>query len=438
MSQAPSPKASLLQTLLIATTIFLGIQFICPKPPDDPRSSAEIFTSLQSQNGKVDDVAALTDFQRLQGKLNAEVDVKKLTKEQADKTRFEASVLLADTQFRAATRKNDFQKMTMAQQALSNLRGEFEKKPYYNEPVKVTPDKEYPRETVTISSLKAEVMSKAQLLGENTAVWGFFPGYQMIDWLVNLTGALPAFSYAFACFLLAVVVRAIIWPLAQKQYMWGRQMAQLAPLVTEIREQYKDKPHLAQEMNMKMMELYKEYGMNPLSGCGPALLQMPLFLLVYSSMLHYRYEFEKGTFLWITDGVAKGTGGFTAANLGERDVPLIVLYGISMIATTLLQPVRAPANAKQQRLMGVSISVIFTILMFTGAFPVPAAFVLYWIFTNILATFQSLRAYRLPLKPLVKVNAPNGGVYPSNGISTNGATPKKTGVPQRHKPKKKK
>ena len=92
--------------------------------------------------------------------------------------------------------------------------------------------------------------------------------------------------------------------------------------------------------------------------------------------------------------------------------------------------------------MGVGVAVIFTIFMFTGAFPVPAAFVLYWIFTNVLATLQSMRAYRLPLPPLVKVNAANGGVFPvaqPTVTNRNGkTTPSKTGVPQRFKPKKKK
>ena len=85
-------------------------------------------------------------------------------------------------------------------------------------------------------------------------------------------------------------------------------------------------------------------------------------------------------------------------------------------------------------------SVMFTVMMFTGVFPVPAAFVLYWIGTNVLATIQSLRAYRLPLPPLVKVNAPGGGVFPTGGAANgllNGSSGK-TGAPQMHKPKKKK
>jgi YidC/Oxa1 family membrane protein insertase len=103
-----------------------------------------------------------------------------------------------------------------------------------------------------------------------------------------------------------------------------------------------------------------------------------------------------------------------------------------MITTTLLTPVQDPSNAKQQRMMGLSMSVMFAIMMFF--WPIPSAFVLYWIFTNILATSQSLRAYKLPLPPLVKVNAPGGGVYPTNGKPT-AERYKSTGTPKVHKPK---
>jgi membrane protein insertase Oxa1/YidC/SpoIIIJ len=98
--------------------------------------------------------------------------------------------------------------------------------------------------------------------------------------------------------------------------------------------------------------------------------------------------------------------------------------------------------------MGIGIAVFFTLLMFTGVFPVPAGFVLYWVFTNIFTTIQSLRAYRLPLPALTKKNTKPGGVYPTKPEDNakakgNGVTEiktdafKGTGAPKLHKPKKK-
>ena len=124
------------------------------------------------------------------------------------------------------------------------------------------------------------------------------------------------------------VVRGVVYPLTERQLMFSRKMMQLAPLSNEIRKEYKDDQ---QQQQVKIMELYREYGINPLAGCFPALLQMPLFLSIYQCMLHYQFEFVHGTFLWINPTIAKMTHGWTAPNLGETDYPLIVLYGITML-----------------------------------------------------------------------------------------------------------
>jgi YidC/Oxa1 family membrane protein insertase len=116
-------------------------------------------------------------------------------------------------------------------------------------------------------------------------------------------------------------------------------------------------------------------------------------------------------------------------------------------------PATDPTQAKQQKLMGVGMGLLFTFMMFTGTFPAPAAFVLYWVFTNLLATSQSLWVYRMPMPPLQKVNTKAGGVFPmppfspkadpqpngngkTNGMISTGT--KSTGTPAKHKPKKRK
>ena len=278
---------------------------------------------------------------------------------------------------------------------------------------------------------------------------------------MNLTGAHPDYSYAVAALILALVVRAAIFPLAQKQFLFSRQMSQLAPLVAEIKDKYADDQT---QQNLKVMELYKEYGVNPAAGCGPALVQMPLFLTVYQCMLLYQFDFIKGTFLWVNPNTSALTHAITAPNLGQLDAVLIVIYGISMTISTLLTPVTDPTQKKQQRLIGVGMSIFITVTMFFGLFPVPGAFVLYWIFLNILATAQALVAYRKELPPLVKVNAAGGGVYPTTPggkwakkmeemmraaeqqragggttpVAPTAAPSTKTGAPAKHKPKKRK
>jgi YidC/Oxa1 family membrane protein insertase len=169
-------------------------------------------------------------------------------------------------------------------------------------------------------------------------------------------------------------------------------------------------------------------------------------------MIQYRFEFQKGTFLWISPAGHSALPNLIAPNLGEKDLILLTLYGISMIATSFLMPVADPSNARQQRIIGVSMSALFAVMMFF--YPsLPSAFVLYWTATNILATIQSILVYRSPMQQLVKVNTKAGGVYPTDprvlgngngkpkgpfGPTAISAGPPKTGTPAKHKPKKRK
>lgn len=309
---------------------------------------------------------------------------------------------------------------------------------------------------VSGKDLYDRLVSDIAARNQTELTYGVFPGYKIVDALVKLTGSQPGFSYAFAAFLLALCVRIIVFPLVQKQLMWGRKMQQLGPLLREIKEEYTKNGKVTnqQEMQQRTMALYSEYGINPLAGCLPAAIQFPLFISVYQFMLHYQFAFQRGTFLWINPGASAATHGFLAPTLGHRDYILIIIYGITMIISTLLMPVSDPTQVKQQKLMGVGMGLLFTVMMFTGAFPTPAAFVLYWVFTNLLATAQSLRAYRLPMPPLEKVNTKTGGIFPmpppsggSGGLGVNGRgngkpgpliTGTGTGTPAKHKPKKRK
>jgi YidC/Oxa1 family membrane protein insertase len=489
MSQPASPRGSFIQTMLFAAVIVLAFNiFTNSRSQNDDRTAEQIMQAVRSQaadvkaeaqkrsipisqvlteraprdlkashgklsveqtleqmrlqNELVMDLSLAANLGNLDAKINARkelaaTDPNRFDEAAAITAKLEGHLLTADAQQIAAIQRQDINKIIPAFDALVGLSREHSDEAVWKQPFRIPAHPLMPRDSISAEGLKAEVSATSSRLGMDTPVWGFFPGYQFIDAFVRLTGSVPSVSYALACLLLALIVRGIVFPLAQRQMMWGRQMAQLSPLVNEIKDQYKDKPQKAQEMNVKVMELYKEYGINPMAGCGPAFLQLPLFLLVYQSMLHYRFEFQKGTFLWINPSLGEQSNGLIAANLGQKDYILIVLYGISMITTTLLTPVSDPSNARQQRIMGLSIAVLFSIMMFF--WPVPSAFVLYWVFTNVLATAQSLRAYRLPLPPLVKKNAPNGGVIPidpSNG-KLNGKK-ESTGAPKRYKPKKKK
>lgn len=481
----------LIQQVMLAIVVFLGMQLVCNKPgaTGPHRTAAEILGDLQNPKagepptpkpGESWDfnkatmawanatlrTQTMTQLnQAYQNEIDQEEKDKKLTAEQAQRMRMQGVILLANTEFRKGLDVNDTGMIRTAFTGLAGWQRKHQAEPIWKDytypvaPTLLNPAR-FPETSLNPEAFNLQIREELSARNKKDLVYGVFPGYRIIDSLVAVTGKNPGFSYAFAAFLLALVVRAIIFPLAQKQLMWGRKMQQLQPLMKEIKEQFSDKKTKTitdqAAYQAKTMELYKEYGINPVAGCLPALIQFPLFITVYQFMLHYQFEFQKGYFLWINPTTSANSHGFFAPNLGTIDYTLLVLYGISMLTSTLLMPVSDPTQVKQQRIMGVGMAIAVTVFMFTGVAPVPAAFVLYWTFTNILATIQSLRAYRLPMPPLEKVNTSTGGVIPrkpfggfgnmngsapTNGNGKSNGTftmPKSTGTPAKHKPKKRK
>jgi YidC/Oxa1 family membrane protein insertase len=474
-----TPRQNFLQTMLLMIAIFLAMQLFFRPQPAPTVPAEELMRQMRVSNERLLDQTIVGQHGQYVRVIDQQEKDKKLTSADTIAKRVEAAVILADTQLKAGIDRNDTNRIRNAYHTLVPLDKQLSASAAWANPVTVANEKEDPRfgwDRWSAAELYQKTIATLSERHKHDLIWGFIPGgYAFIDFLVNLTGAQPAVSYAIAAFILALVVRAAVFPLAQKQYMFSRQMSQLTPLTTEIREKYKDDQAT---MNVKVMELYKEYGINPMAGCFPAFIQLPLFLTVYQCMLLYQFEFVKGTFLWVNPATSRATNGLTAPNLGQLDPILILIYGITMMLTTLLTPVSDPNQLKQQRLIGIGMSVFITVTMFFGWFPVPGAFVLYWIFLNILATIQGIRAYRLPLPPLTKVNTRTGGVYPTspmggkwaqrmeemmrmaeeqqrnrnNGGSSNGSgngkpaakgtvittEPVKTGTPAKHKPKKRK
>jgi YidC/Oxa1 family membrane protein insertase len=421
---APNQRSNFFQTLLFMTMIWaLMLMFLNRNGNQQPgldghtlATKADYLWALQRCDAEIKEGTA---SQQIVGRYNdlIEQDLNskppKITKAEADAERVQGAVLVANAYYKAGIEHSDTNKIRTAYQTLQHYNRTMSGNVAWTTPVTVTATDNKPQVT-TGQQLFKTVVDTLKVRNQTDLVYGLIPGgWQFIDFLVHLSGAIPSVSYALMAFLLALVVRAIVFPLSQKQLMASRQMSQLVPRIKEIKDKFKD-DQVTQ--NQKVMEMYREYGINPFSGCWPAFIQMPLFLTVYQCMLHYQFQFQNGTFLWINPEMSRATHGFIAPNLGEQDYILIVIYGITMMISTLLTPVTDPTQKMQQRLMGVGMSIAITVFMFIGIFPVVSGFVLYWTFTNILATAQALRAYRLPMPPLVKVNTPTGGVYPTKGV----------------------
>jgi YidC/Oxa1 family membrane protein insertase len=193
----------------------------------------------------------------------------------------------------------------------------------------------------------------------------------IMDFFTRLS---PHYGVVWALIFLALLVKLLtIWPTA-KSYRSMRDMQRLQPLLAALQEKHKgDQAKIAEEQ----MKLYKEHGVNPMGGCLPMLIQIPVFIIVYQAVMVYAYNFANTSFLWIS-------------SLALPDIPLLLLYLGSMVISQKLTPTTSadPQVQAQQRMMTYFMPIMLMFVLINFA----SAFVLYWLFLNI---FSAAHQYYL-------------------------------------------
>ena len=190
-------------------------------------------------------------------------------------------------------------------------------------------------------------------------------------------------NYGVAIIILTLITRAMFWPLAQKSYKSMGEMRKLQPLMQEIREKYKDDKA---RMNQEMMTLYRTYKINPMGGCLPMLIQLPVFFALYR-MLYQAIELRHAPFFgWINDLSAPDRlfeFGFTIPYMAPPiGIPVLtIIMGASMILQQKMTPTPGdPTQAKMMMLMPV----VFTFIFINFS----SGLVLYWLVSNIFSIAQ--------------------------------------------------
>jgi YidC/Oxa1 family membrane protein insertase len=190
-------------------------------------------------------------------------------------------------------------------------------------------------------------------------------------------------NYGVAIILLTIIIKGVLWPLGNKSYKSMGQMKKMQPLMAEIRERYKDDK---QKMNMELMALYKTYKVNPLGGCLPMLVQIPVLFALYR-MLYQAVELRHEPFIgWIHDLSAPErlfNFGFSIPFMSPpAGIPVLtILMGASMYVQQKMQPPMGdPMQAKMMMFMPVFLIVICMNLS--------SGLVLYWFISNILSILQ--------------------------------------------------
>jgi len=213
-----------------------------------------------------------------------------------------------------------------------------------------------------------------------------------LNWLLNflhigIDNVSTTQSWGLSIICLTLIVRIIIWPLHAKSTRSMKRMSKLQPKMKELKEKYKDDPN---KLNTEMMGLYRKYSINPLGGCLPMLIQIPIFFGFFR-MLDYAVELRNQPFLWVTDLSQPDTLAYLAG------IP-INLLPIVMAATSALQMAMMPktGDKMQQRIM-----MFMPLMFFFFCYNYASALALYWTTQNIFSIGQTYFMNKIPEPELV-------------------------------------
>lgn len=195
-------------------------------------------------------------------------------------------------------------------------------------------------------------------------------------------------NYGVAIMLLTIIVRILFWPITHKGTESMRRMQALQPQLKEIQAKFKDNP---QRMQQETMAFYKENKVNPMGGCLPMLVQIPVFIALYV-VLRSAIELRFSKFLWISD-LSEPENLF----VGAFKVPLVgwdalnilpLLMAATMFFQQKLTPTAAatPEQQQQQKMMAV----MMPVMMLFFFYPMPSGLVLYWTTSNLIMIAQMM------------------------------------------------
>ncbi len=194
-------------------------------------------------------------------------------------------------------------------------------------------------------------------------------------------------NWGIAIIMLTLAIKLILYPITHKSYESTSKMQALNPKITELREKYKDNP---QKMNAEMASLYKTEGVNPLGGCLPLLLQMPIFIALYG-LLNKHFDLRGATFIpgWINDLSSPETIfelPFTLPLLGWEAIHLlpILFAGTMFLSSKLMQTPTAGSNQSSMKMMTYGMPVFLFFVLYNA----PSGLLVYWIMTNFLTMLQ--------------------------------------------------
>ncbi|MED1785814.1 membrane protein insertase YidC [Brevibacillus fortis] len=205
-----------------------------------------------------------------------------------------------------------------------------------------------------------------------TGIWDKYFVYPL-SWLIKESALLLGNNYGLGILIATIIIRIIVLPLMVKQIKSSKKMQEIQPEMQKIREKHKNDPQKAQT---ETMALFQKSGVNPLAGCLPMLVQMPILIAFYHAIIRTT-EINSQTFLWLT--------------LGEKD-PYYILPIVAAITTYLQSKMMGQATQGNPQMQMMIIMMPLMILAI--AVTLPSALSLYWVYGNLFTIVQTYFLYR--------------------------------------------
>ncbi|MFD2368940.1 membrane protein insertase YidC [Brevibacillus sp. GCM10020057] len=214
---------------------------------------------------------------------------------------------------------------------------------------------------------------KAAPIGPDaTGIWDKYLVYPL-SWLIKESALILGNNYGLGILVATIIIRLIVLPLMIKQIRSSKKMQELQPEMQKIREKYKNDSQKAQQ---ETMALFQKNGVNPLAGCLPMLVQMPILIAFYHAIIRTA-EIKSQTFLWLT--------------LGAKD-PYYILPVVAAVTTYLQSKMMGQTtqgNPQMQMML-----VMMPLMILAIAVTLPSALSLYWVYGNLFTIVQTYFLYR--------------------------------------------
>jgi len=199
------------------------------------------------------------------------------------------------------------------------------------------------------------------------SIWGKF-SVGLIKILLFFYGF--THNYGIAIILLTLLIYGILSPLTIKQFTSMHKMQAIGPELQAIQKKFKSDP---KQMQVETMKLYRKHKVNPMSGCFPLLIQMPIIFILYRALLNFNFS-ENPSFLWIK-------------NLGKPDIPLLLALGVTMFLQQKITQKTQMQSAGQQQGIAKMMQ-FFPIFIIVMLWSLPSGVMLYWFTSTLFSIFQ--------------------------------------------------